>query len=222
MQCAVVQRMKLSLQSIDFEVGRWCMGTFIVPYKRRPAIKLYKLHNNPVCFLFKALCGWWKAKLQGSLGCQIMKKKFSQFSPLSDEFLCYHTRPNVIMVVSDDQTTAGSLLNGIWIESIFRLCLIHSMQHQMDFYWKHHCHCLMEYLYRGGGGGGKRYFPYILLNEIQKMFSQPANFETKPRRADTHVPATNQVQDFSRSKRRGQWTAVLNCRDNWWVSAKAQ
>ena len=89
------------------------METFIVPCKRRPAIKLYKLHNNLVCFLFKALCGWWKAKLQVSLGCQIIKMKFSQFSRPSDEFLCYHTRPNDIMVVSDDQTTAGSLLNGI-------------------------------------------------------------------------------------------------------------
>ena len=29
---AEVQRMQLCLQSIDFEVGRWCMGTFIVPY----------------------------------------------------------------------------------------------------------------------------------------------------------------------------------------------
>ena len=29
---AVVRRMELCLQSIDFEVGRWCMGTFIVPY----------------------------------------------------------------------------------------------------------------------------------------------------------------------------------------------
>ena len=117
--CAVVQRMELCLQSIDFEVGRWCMGTFIEPYKKRPAIKLYKLHNNLVCFLFKALCAWWKAKLQASLGCQIIKKKFSQFSSPSDEFLCYHTRPNEIMVVSDDQTT----VNLIWIESIFRLVI---------------------------------------------------------------------------------------------------
>ena len=30
----------------------------------------------------------------------------------------------------------------------------------------------------GGGRGGRSYFPYILLNEIQTMFSQPANFET--------------------------------------------
>ena len=38
----------------------------------------------------------------------------------------------------------------------------------------------MEYLYQGGGvgGGGGNYFPYILLNEIQTMFSQPANFDT--------------------------------------------
>ena len=81
-----------------------------------------------------------------------------------------------------------------------------------------------------GRGRGWSYFPYILLNlklnpndvlTTCELWNR-ANFETKPRRADTHVPATNQVQDFSRSKRRGQWTAVLNCRDNWWVSAKAQ
>ena len=39
----------------------------------------------------------------------------------------------------------------------------------------------MEYLYPGRGGGGG-YFPYILLNEIQTMFSQPTNFETARKR----------------------------------------
>ena len=33
-----------------------------------------------------------------------------------------------------------------------------------------------------GEGGGGGYFPYILLNEIQTMFSQPTNFETARKR----------------------------------------
>ena len=57
---------------------------------------LKKLRNNLVCFLVKAICGWWKVKLQVKVGCQIIKKKFSKFCHPLDDFFCYYTCPNNI------------------------------------------------------------------------------------------------------------------------------
>ena len=132
------------------------------------------------------------------------------------------------MVVSDDQTTGGSLSNGIWIESIFRLVIssiYHSMLHQMDFYWKHHCHCLVEYLYlggggEGGGGGGGGFFLYILLNKIQTMFSQPAKWSARVLPADLCTDHVHYVKNHRLTvlKRNKTMAAQLGTFSHYYIS----
>ena len=72
--------------------------------------------------------------------------------------MCYHTRPNDIMVVSSP--------------------------------------CTKEVVEVGEGGGGEGgYFPYILLNEIQTMFSQPVKRSARVVPADLCTDPAHYVKN---------------------------
>ena len=47
----------------------------------------------------------------------------------------------------------------------------------------------------GGGGGGGGYFPYVLLNEIQTMFSQPVKRSARVVPADLCTDPAHYVKN---------------------------
>lgn len=149
------------------------MGTFIVLYKRRPAIKLYKLQNNLDWFIFKALCGWWKAKLQGSLGCQIIKKRNSH------NLVVYRTSFCVIILV---QTILCRRPLDPCKWNLNRIDIPHCDILYLPFDTTSNGFLLKAWslpygIFVGGGEGcGGELLPIHSLN-IQTMFSQPTNFE---------------------------------------------